>query len=554
VISRPSGLARGHGETMTAAISTKARPEVMDRLERERFDCVIIGGGISGAGIARVAARRGQSVALLEAEDFASGTSGRSSKLIHGGLRYLAMGEVAFVRTAALERKEIHRLAPHLAVPRWTVVPVRSRAGLMKFRAGITTYEKLGAVEEGDLHQNWSGDDLAREEPLLDRSVYEHACAYREYLTDDAHLVLATLRDAAALGAVALNHAPVVTIVREAGVAAGVEAECAFTRRRVRVRARCVINAAGPWVEAVRRLEDLGAPPLLHLSKGVHVVVPAERLPVNHVLILGARDRRSIFAIRHGDVVFIGTTDTTYPARGAVWPEITRDDVEYLLEPLPRYLTCEPVRPSEVVAAWAGLRPLIAEPGKEPHEISRRDEITVGPARVVTLAGGKLTGFRPMARATVEKAAEVCGLDLAPAPAGAEEPLPGGDFAGDLAGLEAALVRHFCLLPRCAARLARLYGSEAHAVARSGTEPLVEGSPVLASEVDWSVRVEGAATVEDVLYRRIRSALFVPEAREASVSRVAARLAVLLGWSRERRQAEVDRARARLEADLEFRG
>jgi len=538
---------------MTAAISTTARPEIMDRLERERFDCAIIGGGISGAGIARVAARRGQSVALLEAEDFASGTSGRSSKLIHGGLRYLAMGEVALVRTTALERKEIHRLAPHLAVPRWTVVPTRSRAGLMKLRAGITTYEKLGAVEEGDLHRNWSGDDLEREEPLLDRSVYEHACAYREYLTDDAHLVLATLRDAVALGAVALNHARVVTIVREAGFAAGVEAECAFTRRRVRVRARCVINAAGPWVEAVRRLEDPGAPPLLHLSKGVHVVVPAERLPVNHVLILGTRDRRSIFAIRHGDVVFIGTTDTTYRASGAVWPEITRDDVDYLLEPLPRYLTCEPVRRSEIVAAWAGLRPLIAEPGKKPHEISRRDEITVGPARVVTLAGGKLTGFRPMARAAVERAAEVCGLDLAPAPADAEEPLPGGDFAGDLAGLEEALAREFRLSSRCAARLARLYGSEAQEVARAGTEPLVEGSPVLASEVDWSVRVEGAATVEDVLYRRIRSALFVPEAREASVSRIGARLAALLGWSRERRQAEADRARARLEADLEFR-
>ena len=169
-VALPSALALGHGETMTAAISTTARSEIMDRLERGRFDCAIIGGGISGAGIARAAARRGQSVALLEAEDFASGTSGRSSKLIHGGLRYLAMGDVALVRTTALERKEIHRLAPHLAVPRWTVVPTRSRAGLMKFRAGITTYEKLGAVEEKDLHRNWSGDELGREEPLLDRS------------------------------------------------------------------------------------------------------------------------------------------------------------------------------------------------------------------------------------------------------------------------------------------------------------------------------------------------------------------------------------------------
>jgi glycerol-3-phosphate dehydrogenase len=537
-----------------ATLSATGRSESMNRLERGRFDCVVIGGGISGAGVAREAAARGQSVALLEAGDFASGTSSRSSQLIHGGLRYLGMGDVGLVRTTALERKEIHRLAPHLADPRWMVVPARSRAGLLRFRAGLATYEKLGAVAAEDLHRSWSDDALAREEPLLDRSVYAHACAYREYLTDDAHLVLATLRSAVGLGAEALNHVRVGAIVREAGVAAGVEAECAFTGRRVRVRARSVVNAAGPWVEAVRRLEDPGAPPLLHLSKGVHVVVPAERLPVNHLLILGARDRRSIFLIRRGDVVYIGTTDTSYAGGSAGWPEITRDDVDYLLEPVGRYLTCEPVRRSEVVAAWSGLRPLIAQPGRKPHELSRRDEITVGPARVVTLAGGKLTGFRPMARATVEKVAEVCGLALAPASTTEQAPLPGGDVGGDLAGLEASLIRDFGLSARCVSRLVRLYGSEAREVARMGTEPLVAGCPVLASEVDWSVGVEGAATVEDVLYRRLRIAAFVPAARDASVGRIADRLAQLLGWSDERTRTELAGVRSRLAADLQFRG
>ncbi len=182
---------------MTAgAISAAARSETIDRLERERFDCVIIGGGIAGAGVAREASLRGLSVAVVEAEDFASGTSSRSSKLIHGGLRYLAMGDIGLVRTTALERKQIFRLAPHLATPRWMVVPARSYAGLMTVRAGVTTYEKLGAVEREDLHRNWDEEDLEREEPLLDRSVYTRACAYREYLTDDAHLVLANLRSA----------------------------------------------------------------------------------------------------------------------------------------------------------------------------------------------------------------------------------------------------------------------------------------------------------------------------------------------------------------------
>ncbi len=537
----------------TGAISTAARGETTDRLERERFDCIVIGGGISGAGIAHEASQRGLSVALLDAEDFASGTSSRSSKLIHGGLRYLAMGDVALVRTTALERKEIFRLAPHLARRRWMVVPARSYAGLLKLRAGIATYEKLGAVEGDDLHRNWSRRDLEREEPIVDRQVYKHACVYREYLTDDAHLVLANLRAAAGRGAALLNYARVDSIARENGAANGVEAVCGFTGRRFRVRGRSVVNAAGPWVEAVRRLEDASARPLLHLSKGVHIVVKAERLPIRNMLILNAPDRRTIFAIRHGEVVYIGTTDTTYAPGHQVWPEIEIEDVEYLLEPPARYFTVDPVRPEEVVGAWAGLRPLIAQPGKKPQEISRRDEVLVGPARVVTVAGGKLTGYRPLARETVERTAEVCGLPLAPAPTD-ERPLPGGDFDGDLAPLEDALVREAGVARNCAARMVRLYGTEAREVARGGSEPLVDGSSELACEVDWAVRVEGAATVEDVVYRRIRTALYASEAREASVERVAERMATLLDWSEERRRAEIAGSRARLSADLAFLG
>jgi glycerol-3-phosphate dehydrogenase len=312
-----------------------------------------------------------------------------------------------------------------------------------------------------------------------------------------------------------------------------------------------VINAAGPWVDAVRRLEDASARPLLHLSKGVHIVVPAERLPVNNMVILGTRDRRSIFVIRDGGVAYIGTTDTTYERGDEMWPEIALEDVEYLLEPLTRYFTVDAIRPDEIVAAWAGLRPLIAEPGKKPQEISRRHEILVGPARVVTMAGGKLTGYRPMARRTVERAAAACGLDLAPAPS-EESRLPGGDFDGALAPLEGRLVRETGISEACAARMVRLYGTEAGEIARLGTRALVAGSPVLAAEVDWAVRTEAAATLEDVLYRRIRTALYVPEARQGSVDATADRMAALLGWSDQRRRSEVAHARARLAADLAF--
>ena len=534
------------------AIDARERERTMDRLESERFDVAVIGGGIGGAGIAREAARRGLSVALLEAQDFAAGTSSRSSKLIHGGLRYLAMGDVPLVRTTALERKEVRRIAPHLAEPRWMVVPARSRASLLKFQVGITTYEKLGAVEGADLHRSWSREDLAREEPLLDRERYGYACAYREYLTDDARLVLANLRSAAGDGAAVLSYAPVTGLLREGGRAAGVAARCTESGATLHVRARTVVNAAGPWVDELVRLEAEGAAPRLHLSKGVHIAVPAARLPVRHLAILSTDDRRSIFAIPRGDVVYLGTTDTSYAGGTDLWPPVTREDVEYLLAPANRDFTGPPLTPEDVVAAWAGLRPLVAEPGKAAREMSRKDEIWIGAAGMVTLAGGKLTGYRPMARATLERAAELAGLALAPA--GQEPPLAGGDFAGDVDTLAGALRRETPALPEAAAaRLARLYGTEAHDVVALGSAPLVPGTAVVAGEIEWGVTREGVRHLEDLHYRRTRSALYDPAARTAALEPAAQGLADLLGWSPARRADEVARTRARLAADLAFR-
>ncbi|MCH2172237.1 glycerol-3-phosphate dehydrogenase/oxidase [Myxococcota bacterium] len=534
-------------------LSTLRRDQTADTLESEVFDLVIVGGGISGAGVAREAARRGLRVALLEAEDYASGTSSRSSKLIHGGLRYLAMGEVALVRKTALERKEIFRLAPHLAEKRWMLLPSRSYGTFLKLRTAVTAYEKLGDVDAEDRHQHWKRADLERDEPLLDRETYKYVCAYREYLTDDAHLVLANVRAAAGLGAVVLNHARVDRIITQDGVASGVEAVCGLTGRRLTVRARGVVNAAGPWVEAVQRLEDSSAPPLLHLSKGVHIVLPAERLPVRNMIVLEAEDRRTIFVIRHGACVYVGTTDTSYEPGSDLWPTIDREDVDYLLKPVTNAFSVDPLGLDDIVAAWSGLRPLIAEPGKAPQEISRKDEVLVGPARVVTLAGGKLTGYRPMAREALDCAAEVAGLSLAPDRPD-DVPLPGGDFDGDLAALTGELVARAGVPEVAASRLARLYGAEAGAVVSLGVEELVPGASVLASEVEWAVTTEGAATLEDVIYRRLRTALYNPEAREATLGPVADLLASKLGWSEAEQETQVDAVRARLAADLAFQG
>jgi glycerol-3-phosphate dehydrogenase len=536
----------------TAAIFTPNRAQTIDALERERFDLVVIGGGITGAGVAREATLRGLRVALLEARDFASGTSSRSSKLIHGGLRYLAMGDVALVRDTALERKRVFALAPHLAERRWMLVPARSYASLLKFRAGLATYEKLGAVEEPDRHRNWDAAELEREEPLLRRDRFPYACVYREYLTDDARLVLANLRDAAGRGAVALNHAPVTGIATAAERAAGVDAACALSGRSFRVRARSVVNAAGPWVEAVRRLEEPNAPTWLHLSKGVHVGVAATRLPLRQIAILGTADKRSIFAIPRGDLVYLGTTDTSYGRGADPEPPVLREDVDYLLEAVPRYFATEPLRAADCVTAWAGLRPLIAEAGKAPAELSRRDEITLSPSGVLTIAGGKLTGYRKMGVEVVARVGEVLGAALAPA-RGEDAPLPGGDFDGDLDALAARIAAAHAIDARTALRLARLYGTEAGDVLARGRDPLVAGTAVVAGEVDWAIDVEAATDALDVVYRRTRAALYEPDARDVLALPVAQRMAARLGWSEAETGRQARAVRDRLASDLAFR-
>jgi len=533
------------------AISSLERARTLDALAREPFDLVIAGGGIAGAGLAREAARRGLAVALLEAEDFASGTSSRSTKLIHGGLRYLARAEFGLVRESALERKQLQRLAPHLAEPRWMLLPSRSWLGASAYAAAVSLYERLGAVERADLHRVWRAPELAEHEPLLDRSRWRYAVAYREYLTDDARLVLANLRDAVTCGARVLNHVRVSSIAVSGGRASGVEARCELSGNRLLVRARGVVDATGPWVDELAKLEDPAARPILHLTKGVHVTLAAERIPIRNLLYLKAVDGRLVFAIRRGACVYVGTTDTTH-ARPEVWPRVGREDVEYLLELLPRYLRTGPIRSDDVGGAWAGLRALVAQPGKAPGEVSRRDAVSVGSLGVVHIAGGKLTGYRPEARRALECAARAIGLRLRET--AAEPALPGGDFAGGLAALEHGLAEQLALEPRCTARLARLYGAEAQEVAKLGVEPLAPGSPVLEGEVEWAVRCEGAATLEDFLYRRSRAPLYDTDVCRAIAEPAGRRMAHLLDWDDTRERAELARVGARLAADRSWDG
>ena len=544
------------------ALDALDRAGTLRALQGRSFDLLVVGGGITGAGVARDAALRGLSVALIEAEDFSAGTSNRSSKLIHGGLRYLAMGDVALVRETALERKAVHAMAPHLAEPCWMLVPARNRASLLKFMAGITAYEKLGAVEKRDVHRNWNSDELARFEPQLDRDAHPFACVYREYLTDDARLVLATLRAATGAGAVVASRLRAESMLREGTRVIGVRARCGLAGDEIEVRATTVVNATGPWAETVAGLEsesDAGgtaagdaAEGRLHLSKGVHVVVPAERLPINNLIVMNTPDKRSIFAIPRGDTVYLGTTDTSYHGDRWLWPEIDREDVSYLLEPITRYFKVPALRPEDVIAAWSGLRPLIAEPGKSAKEMSRKDEIWNGSGGMLTIAGGKLTGFRKMAEDVLDAVARARGTTLPEAPG--PTVMPGGDFEGDLEALARGLPGVDNLGRGCADRLVRLYGSEAREVLELGAEPLVPGGELVLGEVDWSVRREATFELEDLIYRRTRAAWYSPAERAAVLAPAAERMAALLGWDAAERDRQIAQVQARFDDEMAFRG
>ena len=532
------------------SLSPTSRSGLLSGLRSERFDLVIIGGGITGAGVAREAARRGLRVALVEKDDFAAGTSSRSSKLIHGGLRYLAMGEVGLVRETARERQAVHRMAPHLAEPCWMVVPARNRASLMKVRAGIGTYERLGAVGDADRNLSWDRDALAEHEPCLRRDEFPWACAYREYMTDDARLVLAVLRDAVGAGAQVASRLPVVEVIWGGRQVVGVVAACEISGDRVEIRADAVVNATGPWVERLARLEEEASIDRLHPSKGVHVVLDAARLPVRNLVIMATPDKRSIFVLPRGDTVAIGTTDTSYRGTQLLWPEIERSDVEYLLHPLKRCFDVDPLGFDDVVAAWSGVRPLVAQEGKEATEISRKEEVWVGTGGMITIAGGKLTGFRTMAMTVLDFVAERLGRSLGPSPR--PDAIPGGDLPSTLDAHAASVAAAAGLERPLADRLVRLYGSETTQVLALGHQTIVPGGRVVAGEVQWAVQVDGALTLEDLIYRRTRAAWYTPAERDDLLAPAASRMGDLLGWDNARTAAEIDAVRIRFASELQF--
>ncbi len=533
------------------SLDIRQRVKTLQSLKNTTFDLVVIGGGITGAGILREACLRGLSVALLEAGDYASGTSSKSTKLIHGGIRYLQMGHVHVVREGARERKRVHELAPHLAEPQWLMLPAGNSFDYYKYRVGVSLYEYLGQVDPTNTHFNLQGADLAAMEPLLNVKRYARATVYQEYLTDDARLVIANIRAGVQASGVAANHLRVTGLIKESARLSGVRAVCGVTNEEVLVRCKGVINAAGPWVESVCQLDGLPSQKPLTLSKGIHAVVSREKLPLNQMVLLVASDGRPVFAIPRGDIVYIGTTDSKYEEAANEWPEVSEQELNYVLAPIKDYFDVQ-LGGQDCLSTWAGLRPLIAQTGKSTKEISRRDEIWVSKSGLITIAGGKLTGYRKMAEDTVNKAAELLRLSTGKVPL--DSTLPGGSDSVGLAMRLAAVPEAGQLNSAQLTRLQRLYGSEAFSVLARGADSVVTDGQLLTGELHWAIEEEGAMSLEDVIYRRTRLAYYYPKEAEICLEAVAIRLGEILGWSAAAVNREIADVRERFRYDNRLAG
>jgi glycerol-3-phosphate dehydrogenase len=535
---------------MPSPFSPETREAALAALPGTDLDLLVIGGGITGAGVARDAALRGLKVALVERTDWAAGTSSRSSKLIHGGVRYLEQGDLGLVREAASERAVLRRIAPHLTAPLLMVMPTYGRAMQAKLALGLWTFERVATVPAAERHQLWSREEALTREPTLDGSTLHAAVVFTEYLTDDARLVLETAKGAHAAGALCVNHAEVTALSpARAGTEVSLRDRESGSVRTI--RSRVVVNAAGPWVDEVRRLAGALSGPRLHLTKGIHLVVRHDRLPVRHIVVMRARDRRSVFAVPRGGVTYLGTTDTDY-GTPTEHPEVTAEDAAYLLEAANRTFARPPLAERDVTAAWAGLRPLLHEEGKRPSEISRKDEIMAAPdAGLISIAGGKLTTHRRMAERVVDLVCRRLGRPAAPCRTAAV-PLPGGEMTpAELLVLTHTLRERLPQRPPGGAeRLVGLYGAGAARLAsRAAADPsageLLPGpTGVLRAEIEHVLDDEMALTLEDLLERRTRLLLFDAHQGLDAAPAVAALAAKRLGWAPARTAAELEAYRA----------
>ncbi|MHB8219337.1 MAG: glycerol-3-phosphate dehydrogenase/oxidase [Acidimicrobiales bacterium] len=532
------------------------RSTALRRLATEQFDVVVVGGGITGAGVALDAASRGLRTALVEKDDLASGTSSKSSKMVHGGLRYLQQKEFRLVYENLAERQRLLDNAPHLVSPLPFLIPLFGRGGVVSktvtrsYSTALWLYDLTGGFRIGSRHRRVTKAEAVAHLPSLKTDHLVAGFLYFDARADDARLTLSIARTAVMdYGAVVANYAPVVGFLTDAqGAVEGVrimprarpgEADDGTFAPEVQVRAGAVVNASGVWADDVGGLAEGAHPQSLRPAKGVHVTVPADRLPCDVAAVIPVRsDHRSIFVVpwSEGGMTYIGTTDTDFDGE-LDSPSCTPQDVDYLLEAVNAVTSARLTR-ADITGVWAGLRPLLAPQGNRHQsertaDLSRRHTVTASPNGVITVTGGKLTTYRKMAEDTVDQVSAKLGgakrrcvtSSLRLRGSRRSEPVDPGRSSDLDAGVEEHLRARF--------------GDELGAVLDTADgrpellSPLIAGLPYLGVEVVYAARHEMAVSVDDVLSRRTRALLLDARIAAAAAGPVARLLALELGWSAE---------------------
>ncbi|MDR7236093.1 glycerol-3-phosphate dehydrogenase/oxidase [Neobacillus drentensis] len=537
------------------------REKIVERLQTETYDVLIIGGGITGAGVALDAQARGMKTALVEMQDFAAGTSSRSTKLVHGGLRYLKQFEISMVSEVGKERAIVYENGPHVTTPEWILLPIHKDGTFGKFSTaiGLRIYDFLAGVKKNERRQMLSVSETLAKEPLIKETGLIGGGYYVEYRTDDARLTIEVVKAAVQGGAVANSYTKVIKLIYENELVVGCIVQDQITYEVYQVKAKKVVNATGPWVDEIRNIDTSKKGKMLQHTKGVHIVIDQFRFPLKQAVYFDTADGRMIFAIPRAGKTYVGTTDTFYD-QDKIQPLMSSSDRSYLINQInymfPKVNLCE----KDIESSWAGIRPLIYEEGKVASDISRKDEIWESSSGLVTIAGGKLTGYRKMAETIVNLVAQRLmseeGIVYRPCQT-VNLPISGGNVGGSNNFNNFVMERiskgMAIGLPKAdAEQLTRMYGSNVddvfEIVKRDKADVEKYSMPIsLLAMLIYGIEEEMTATPIDFFVRRTGLLLFDIQFVQKWKNHVTSYMADRLNWTEE----EKNRYSLSLEESLE---
>lgn len=508
---------------MVQLFSAFDRETIERNLQEEKFDLVIVGGGITGAGIALDATTRGMNVALVEMGDFASGTSSRSTKLVHGGLRYLQQFEIKEVADLGKERAIVYENGPHVTTPEWMMLPFHKGGNMGKTTAsfGIRLYDYLAGVKKNERRKILSAKETLAKNPFVKKDGLKGSGYYVEYRTDDARLTIEVMKKAVELGASAINYTKAEHFLYDDNKqVVGVTVTDRLTGKAYDIKGHRVINAAGPWVDKVRKLDYATNNKHLRLTKGIHLVIDKKKFPMEQAVYFDTPDGRMVFAIPRDKKVYVGTTDTVYD-EAVINPKALESDHNYVIKAINYMFPDVHITEKDIESSWAGVRPLIYEEGKDPSEISRKDEVWFSESGLITMAGGKLTGYRKMAEKLLDDVSKTLtketGKKYKPVQT-KHLPISGGDIGGS-EQLESFLSKkakegnnRFGWTLEEGREIAKRYGSNIDQLFTYAQEHKEQEESTLPNslyaELRYSIQHEAVTTPIDFLLRRTGYLLF----------------------------------------------